>query len=181
VRAYATNSYGTGYGNEISFTTTGTAVPTVISGTGKIWMDRNLGAAQVATTMNDVASYGDLYQWGRGSDGHQRITSATTTTLSDADAPGNGNFILNTSTPFDWRSPQNDNLWQGVTGTNNPCPCGFRIPTVDEFSEEFWTWGSVDDVGAFSSPLKFPLAGIRDNSLGLFHGLAQQMAPPRSA
>lgn len=32
--------------------------------TGKVWMDRNLGATQAATGVNDVASYGDLYQWG---------------------------------------------------------------------------------------------------------------------
>ena len=57
-------------------------------------MDRNLGASQVATSSDDAASYGDLYQWGRGTDGHQIRTSATTTTLSSADVPGHGNFIL---------------------------------------------------------------------------------------
>ncbi|MCX8486231.1 MAG: hypothetical protein ORN53_03470, partial [Crocinitomicaceae bacterium] len=43
---------------------------TVISPyTAKVWMDRNLGASQVATSSNDAASYGDLYQWGRATDG----------------------------------------------------------------------------------------------------------------
>ncbi|PKG42563.1 hypothetical protein, partial [Psychroflexus sp. MES1-P1E] len=29
--------------------------------TGEIWMDRNLGASQVATSSIDAAAYGDLY------------------------------------------------------------------------------------------------------------------------
>ena len=33
--------------------------------TGAIWMDRNLGATQAATSSTDVDAYGDLYQWGR--------------------------------------------------------------------------------------------------------------------
>jgi hypothetical protein len=45
--------------------------------TGKTWMDRNLGATQVATSSTDAAAYGDLYQWGRRADGHQCRTSAT--------------------------------------------------------------------------------------------------------
>ncbi len=53
--------------------------------TGKTWMDRNLGASQAATSSNDAASYGDLYQWGRRADGHQCRTSATTVILSSID------------------------------------------------------------------------------------------------
>ncbi|MDO5968527.1 hypothetical protein Q4Q35_01790, partial [Flavivirga aquimarina] len=48
------------------------------SATGKIWMDRNLGASQVATSSNDADAYGDLYQWGRAADGHESRTSSTT-------------------------------------------------------------------------------------------------------
>ncbi|MCC5924135.1 MAG: hypothetical protein JJT77_10135 [Crocinitomicaceae bacterium] len=60
-----------------------TIVEEVISpGTGKVWMDRNLGASQAATSSTDAAAYGDLYQWGRRSDGHQCRTSITTTTIS---------------------------------------------------------------------------------------------------
>ena len=32
--------------------------------TGRTWIDRNLGASQVATSPTDTAAYGDLYQWG---------------------------------------------------------------------------------------------------------------------
>ena len=139
---------------------------TVVSKTGKIWMDRNLGASQVATSSTDAASYGDLYQWGRGTDGHQIRTSGTTTTLSTTDAPGNGDFILEPNSPYDWRSPKNDNLWQGVSGVNNPCPTGYRIPTEAEWVAERLSWSTNNALGAFASPLKLPMAGYRDYSNG---------------
>jgi hypothetical protein len=139
---------------------------TVVSNTGKIWMDRNLGASQVATSSTDAASYGDLYQWGRGTDGHQIRTSATTATLSSTNQPVDGKFILINLGNYDWRSPQNDNLWQGVNGVNNPCPTGFRIPTDTEWDAERLSWSVISEVGAFASPLKLPLAGYRDNGDG---------------
>jgi uncharacterized protein (TIGR02145 family) len=134
--------------------------------TGKIWMDRNLGATQVATSSTDAASYGDLYQWGRGTDGHQIRTSATTATLSTTDTPGHGDFITINSSPFDWRSPQNTNLWQGVNGVNNPCPSGYRLPTTTELNEERLSWSTNNAAGAFASPLKLPVAGNRNASNG---------------
>jgi hypothetical protein len=39
--------------------------------TGRVWLDRNLGASQVCTSVTDTACYGDLYQWGRAKDGHE--------------------------------------------------------------------------------------------------------------
>jgi len=134
--------------------------------TGKIWMDRNLGASQAAASSADANSYGDLYQWGRRSDGHQCRNSATTTTLSSTDQPAHGNFILALNSPTDWRSPQNANLWQGVNGINNPCPSGYRLPTEPELDAERLSWGSNNAAGAFASPLKLPMAGYRDNGLG---------------
>jgi uncharacterized protein (TIGR02145 family) len=141
-----------------------TVVEVTNSSTGKIWMDRNLGASQVATSSTDANSYGDLYQWGRGSDGHQCRNSATTLTLSSIDVPGHGDFITINSSPYDWRSPQNTNLWQGVNGVNNPCPSGYRLPTETEINAERLSWGSQNDAGAFASPLKLPLAGSRFGS-----------------
>ena len=135
--------------------------------TGKTWMDRNLGASRVASSLTDVNAYGDLYQWGRRSDGHQCRTSATTSTLSSIDVPANGNFILTSTTPFDWRSPQNSNLWQGISGTNNPCPAGYRLPTETEIDAERLSWSVNTSVGAFASPLKFSMTGIRRNSNGI--------------
>ena len=143
---------------------------TVISATGRVWMDRNLGASQVALSVDDAAAYGDLYQWGRGTDGHEQRTSASTTTLSSSDTPGHGSFIgITSSSSWDWRSPQNDNLWQGVTGTNNPCPSGFRLPTEAEWQAEMATWSSQDSAGAFASPLKLVSAGRRYRSGGAIY------------
>jgi uncharacterized protein (TIGR02145 family) len=139
-----------------------TRVNDVTSPTGRIWMDRNLGASQVATSSTDANAYGDLYQWGRRADGHQCRNSATTSTLSSTDQPGNSSFILTSTEPDDWRSPQNTNLWQGVNGVNNPCPSGYRLPTETELTAEHTSWSSQNSPGAFASPLKWPLAGYRD-------------------
>jgi uncharacterized protein (TIGR02145 family) len=172
VRAYATNIAGTAYGNEVSFTTsdgrdnTTQIVDVTNPTTGRVWMDRNLGASRAATSSTDADSYGDLYQWGRGADGHQLRTSPTTTTLSSTDTPDHGSFILVGNSPFDWRSPQNNTLWQGVDGTNNPCPAGYRLPTEAEWSAERTSWSSNNSAGAFASPLKLPLAGRRDSGSG---------------
>ncbi|MDO5969005.1 FISUMP domain-containing protein, partial [Flavivirga aquimarina] len=136
------------------------------SDTGKIWMDRNLGASQVATSSNDADAYGDLYQWGRAADGHESRTSSKTATLATSDTPGHGDFITNGSSPADWRSSQNDNLWQGVSGTNNPCPSGYRLPTEAEWENELTSWDSNNSAGAFASPLKLPVAGYRYRSDG---------------
>ncbi len=133
--------------------------------TGKIWMDRNLGALQVATSSTDAAAYGCLYQWGRLADGHESRTSGTTTTLSTTDAPGHADFI--TTSNVDWRTPSNNTLWQGVAGTNNPCPTGYRLPTEIEFNNERLSWvqppisSTNTIVGAFASPLKLSAGGRR--------------------
>ena len=147
------------------FCTSGSAtvVEVTNSSTGKTWMDRNLGASQVATSSTDANSYGDLYQWGRGSDGHQCRNSATNSTLSPSDQPGHGDFIIAPSSPYDWRSPQLANLWQGVNGVNNPCPSLYRLPTDAELDAERASWSpNNNSAGAFASPLKLPMAGYRD-------------------
>jgi hypothetical protein len=136
--------------------------------TGKIWMDRNLGASQVATSHTDASSYGLYYQWGRGNDGHQLLTSGTTAILSNSDQPGHGDFI--TTGQFstgEWLTYTNDNLWQGVNGVNNPCPSGYRIPTGAELEQERLSWTMNNTLGAFGSPLKLPAAGLRNNGAGL--------------
>ena len=177
LRAYATNASGTSYGNELIFITfkpqpaypsgsvlcngIATFVRDVINPTtGRIWMDRNLGASQVATASNDASAYGDLYQWGRASDGHQCRNSGTVfLTTSSSDTPGNNFFIMTSS---DWRYPANNNLWQGANGINNPCPNGYRLPTEIELNSERLTWSNNDLSSAYQSALKFTGGGARN-------------------
>ncbi|HIJ23424.1 MAG: hypothetical protein HON68_01945 [Gammaproteobacteria bacterium] len=128
---------------------------------GLIWLDRNLGASQVCTSATDTACYGDLYQWGRLTDGHEKRDSSTTgngtvATQSATDVPGHDDYITNGTA---WRATANDNLWQGVNGTNNVCPTGFRLPTLAEITTEDAAWATQDSAGAFGSTLKIPMAG----------------------
>jgi hypothetical protein len=144
----------------------------VTSPSGKVWLDRNLGARGAALTATDFTSYGNAFQWGRGRDRHECINwtndstgtamNGTTATLSSGDNPGNALFIL-TGTA-DWRATTNNNLWQGVNGINNPCPSNYRVPTRAEWEAEvpFFTGGSP-----FNSVLRVPLSGCRNSATGL--------------
>ncbi len=136
----------------------------ITSATGRIWMDRNLGAAQVATSSADAASYGDLYQWGRATDGHEKRTSGTITITATTPEPGLGNdwdgkFII--SSTQNWLSSSDNSLWQGVNGTNNPCPKGYRLPTESEWMTEYSEWTSQNTSGAYASSLKLTSTGSR--------------------
>ena len=180
-------------GSAICDGTRPTVIKEVTTSTGKTWMDRNLGASRVALTSGDYFSYGCFYQWGRGNDGHASMNftsstsgapiNASTSTLSTTDTPGNSLFItgtLNTVTYAsnpgpDWRSGGNDNLWQGVNGTNNPCPSGFRLPTISEIQAELNTNRnlSLNTTGiqvstVITNLLKFPASGDRRGDLGTF-------------
>lgn len=137
-----------------------------VSSTGKTWMDRNLGASRSAISTTDFMSYGCLYQWGRGNDGHASMNwvSATvgipvngyTTSLALTDTPGDALFITTSTHPFDWRVGNNDTRWQVDSQVNNPCPTGFHVPTAAQFEAEstlYLSYGST----------VFPLAGSRSN------------------
>jgi uncharacterized protein (TIGR02145 family) len=163
-------------GNAICDGSLPTTVVPITSSTGKIWMDRNLGASRAATSVTDYEAYGGLYQWGRGNDGHASITwtsstagsavNGTTATLATTDSPGNTLFITNGVSPYDWRSTKNDNLWQGVAGVNNPCPAGYRLPTSAEFTAELTAYSITNSTSAYASSHKFVVAGSRDGSTG---------------
>lgn len=145
--------------------------------TGMVWQDKNLGASRVATSSVDTDSFGDLYQWGRSADGHQLRTSSTIDGNIESNRPDDatdsgvwdGLFILRDSSgDGNWleNTANNNTLWQGVNGVNNPCDTGYRLPTYAEFNAELSSWISLDIEGAFASPLKLPTAGRRNRVNG---------------
>jgi uncharacterized delta-60 repeat protein/uncharacterized protein (TIGR02145 family) len=178
VRAYARNSEGYGYGDdvvfktrsnenytcgEVTFTYNGTPVTygTVKGKYGRCWLDRNLGASRVAESTTDQQSYGGFYQWGRQTDGHQNVTSGTTSTLASGTNPTHSDFITVQNTPFDWTSAPDNDLWNGLNAINNPCPTGWRLPTSTEFANEMTLWSEQTNNGAFESALRLPSSGVR--------------------
>lgn len=159
----------------------GTTYGTVTSPyTGRVWLDRNLGASQVCTAFDDSSCYGDYYQWGRNYDGHEQSSSPTSSTLaSDIDSAG-PNFILTLASPNDWTDSLVDDdgslrsfNWSKTDGSSI-CPAGFRVPTTDEIRLETIDKDNngeadtdfIDRTDAFNSFLKLPSAGDRDKQDG---------------
>lgn len=94
------------------------------------WLDRNLGASEVASASNHPAGYGSLFQWSRKADGHEQVkwTSASKGAFVnketvrdnraiDRENPGTNKFIyLTKGSHYDWvEDPKSDmeGLWGG--------------------------------------------------------------------
>lgn len=142
----------------------------IITINGRNWLDRNLGALQVAVATNDPDAYGDLYQWGRSTEGHQVRTSDINDTLATTlDSVQNtdweGKFIVGAN---DWAVTTLDNngsirsqSWSTPYDvTNNPnqvCPCGYVVPTIQDFRDLNMTVPNATDT------FKLTTAGWREN------------------
>jgi len=129
----------------------------------KLWLDRNLGAQRAAIIINDSLASGDLFQWGRLADGHQKRRSQTVEILSSNIIPGHDKFIISPLNSNDWLENTNDSLWNDLENTNCSCPDGWRVPTIDELGMELNSWKTKNMDGAFDSSLKWVSTGNRDN------------------
>jgi len=127
IRAYATNSVGTGYGNELSFKSTASSTSdcTVNGANGEIltFSCYNLGA--VATSDPYTPRWelnGDYWQWGRKEKAANGPSNGTV---------GGGNHEVVTV----WnRVGAPMGAWSDANKTaNDPCPSGFRLPTAEQW------------------------------------------------
>ena len=142
---------------------------------GRTWLDRDLGSPKVCETYMDSTCYGNLYQWGRGADGHQD-RNATARNVNPDSFPYSSIYHETSSTGnFDWLSttagneqtsgfiPERIASWSSVSD-NSVCPKGWYVPTKDELTALADAEGIVDSSTAFASPLRFAVSGSRSNA-----------------
>jgi hypothetical protein len=138
--------------------------------TGKIWLDRNLGATEACTQPNqttNTACRGDYYQFGRDTDGHEKGESPRTQVKKTGISSQDSSFVYNSSdwTTADSNASQRVLKWSKTDGTS-VCPVGFRVPTESEFLAE----RTLDQFGLLNLSknlfLNFPIAGYRDEWTG---------------
>ena len=120
--------------------------------TGRIWMDRNLGASEVCSSADDESCFGDYYQWGRYPDGHEKKTSKTTLKISSVLMPDNSDFVISS---YDWTKTDISGVLR--SNTYNVCPVGFRVPSISELLQE-----NISNTKQAFETLKLPQSGKRD-------------------
>jgi len=93
---------------------------------------------------------GDLYQWGRRQDGHEKRNSTVTTSTAGTITPPHSMFIA-PSYSADWLSTVNNVRWGDGSknenmpkGVNDPCPAGWKVPSQKQWESvslsNHWQW-----------------------------------------
>jgi len=171
VRAYATNSVGTAYGNQINFavvfacgstlTITHTAgavapvtkavnygtVKTSLSGASKCWITQNLGSTNQAGSATDATEASAGWYWQFNRKQGYKIGPTPAWTITD---------IVNFS------------VWLPA---NDPCTLelgtGWRIPTSTEWTNAYTAGGMTNSTTAYNSVLKLHNAGYLPYASGI--------------
>ncbi|MBQ7812337.1 MAG: Ig-like domain-containing protein [Bacteroidales bacterium] len=119
-----------------------------------VWAPVNCGYKAADTDANGNVTdkgfpYGKLYQWGRKyGQGYSLDYDSSVPTVEEGPvsmAYGQSDsmkeyFFMNSSSPYDWVSTQDDELWNSgtedspVKTSNDPCPDGWRVPTCAELN-----------------------------------------------
>lgn len=160
--------------------------------TGKIWLDRNIGATRLCEDINDTQCFGDYYQWGRSADGHEKFDSETNDTQAhsipiETEDISYSKFITVLDYSIGWvESGKDDNgslrmaEWQKSDGST-VCPDGYYvadgfaianelIENDDNITNARIDLNSTDKSGnsdnrlvnAYNTFLKLPANGLRD-------------------
>ncbi|NOR56294.1 MAG: hypothetical protein GQ531_08805 [Sulfurovum sp.] len=144
----------------------------------QVWLAKNLGASRIATDFNDTEAYGDRYQWGRATDGHEKRDSNITLTQADIIEVEHGEFIINRLIleqlpqihilSFDWVEPSVDDNgslrtegWSNEETSTQVCPCGYVVPSLNDF----FILGNATN-GTFPQDLKLVFSGTRNFQSG---------------
>ena len=142
--------------------------------TGRIWLDRNIGASRVCNAYDDSDCYGYYFEWGRGFDGHQLPDSPySSDKMANIEGTDDRFVVTKDSSSGDWLMAgvdddlsQRKTKWSSLDG-GSVCPTGYRVPTLDEIRQET-SRNPVKDPyktgeDAFNHFLKLPMAGYRND------------------
>jgi hypothetical protein len=163
----------------LSYRATTVTYKTVRAKDGWVWLQQNLGSTQVATSMTDAASYGDLFQWGRWEDGHQVRYPGNL--MSSMPTPNNPSGLnLSGDNPFyygggiSWYDDGTVNdKWSAATpaaatATNGCDPCKqllgaeWQLPSIIDWNSVANAEQITNAPTAFNSTLKLPASGLRN-------------------
>lgn len=150
---------------------------------GKIWLQQNLGSTQVATSMSDEESYGDLFQWGRWDDWHQVRNSPTTGTPSP-NSPDGLVGISSFITGSWWAGNALTDEWMGNSAASissnegfDPCKAigqEWKMPSQTDWAALQNAEVINNPTAAYNSTLKLPAAGYRGSTTGDFTFVGQR-------
>lgn len=144
----------------------------VIADDNSTWIDRNLGADDVCDESNAINCYGNLYQWGRSADGHEKRDSALQDDNPTVWPYVSTAFETSDTGEFDWLNQtaagltpayvtERKEFWED--NESGFCPKGWKVPTIDEIESMTVAEEITDKEKALASHLHIPDSGSRSS------------------